>query len=642
MKRYRAVCIACVFAMLLVGPIIGIAGAENTAEGYVQVINSQWTSYTNGNWINDLAFDSDGYLWAASSGGAVCWDTEMETYVKYTSEYGLCSNQLSAVAIAPDGTVWFTSLDNGVSIFKDGIFTTYTMQDGLPSNIVEDIAVASDGTVWVATYSGIASFDGENWKVYADGPGKEIITKVVCDLGGNVWFATEHQGLFRLSGTEWTRYDASTGFSNTVLDLTLADNGTVWASFLDVGLIFFSGEEIVRYPLEDSEFASIRCFHIDEAGMLWAASGQIVGCLIDGEWEYYRGDNTLHLSFKTACMVSGPDGTLWFGGFNGGLSGYRDGDWTVLKTDDWLPDNAVEKVMVTADGALWILSNTAVTYFDGTAAQVYPLRRNAWDLIIASDETVWVSFLSSGIYRFDGSLWTYYGPGNSPNGFQDSVDFTTAPIKLKSGIKGNEWYIEIMPDQDGKLLCRSSFGKVHSLSEGQWSVFKTPVDSITDIIRSSQGVYWISSSDGLFSSTDGKKWKSYPEILDADYYIYNSGALYIMPDGTCWIGSSSGLGCQPVEGDSFIIRRGDGIPNDEIYCITGKSDNIVWIGTFDTWSMTGGSGAAEYDGTTWQTFTASDGLSSNAVLDITAMADSVWFATLGGSEHVPDAIGAVE
>jgi ligand-binding sensor domain-containing protein len=35
---------------------------------------STWTSFTNGNDIRDLAFDGQGNLWAASSGGAVRWD----------------------------------------------------------------------------------------------------------------------------------------------------------------------------------------------------------------------------------------------------------------------------------------------------------------------------------------------------------------------------------------------------------------------------------------------------------------------------------------------------------------------------------------------------------------------------------------
>ncbi|MBN1777003.1 MAG: hypothetical protein JW811_02670 [Clostridiales bacterium] len=626
MKKRRVFTIVCALVLLCAGLQATAGSAADTGSG----ADTQWISYTNGNWINGVAVDSGGSIWAASSGGAVRWDAAAQTYEKFTSEHGLCSNQLSAAAAAPDGAVWLASLDNGISCYRDGAFATYTVRDGLPSNVVQDIAAAPDGSVWAATYLGVSRFDGKTWQTYDDGPGRDIIDEVVCAPDGSVWFAAKQQGLFRLSGSGWTLYDEAAGLSNMVMDLTLAADGSVLASFYNVGLVRFSGDAFAIVPTGDSIFSYDSVYYIDEVGRLWAASGQAMGCLNGGKWEYFGGDNTLPMGFDTTSILSGSDGTVWFGGFRGGLSGYRDGRWTVLKTDDWLPDNALQSVTVTEEGNLWLTSETAVTYYDWETAQVYPLRRSAQKLIVMPDSAVYLSLRNSGLYRFDGAQWAYLGPGNANNGFQDGVAVTTETVKIGGDIAGNEWFTKLLTDRDGSLLCVSNMNRVRKLNGVQWSAFQTPVYAVFDLALSQRGVYWATSDDGLFSSADGKNWAQHPRISDANYMAYDVGALYIAPDGACWIGGSSGVGCQPAQGDSFYFVSGDTVPSDEAACIAGEPDGAVWIGTRDCWSMTGGSGAAVYRDGVWTPFTASDGLSSNAVSGIAVTEGDVWFATLGG------------
>ena len=45
------------------------------------------------------------------------WNTKTGSYVKYTSDHGLVSTVVRAVAMAPDGALWFGTRDNGVSRF---------------------------------------------------------------------------------------------------------------------------------------------------------------------------------------------------------------------------------------------------------------------------------------------------------------------------------------------------------------------------------------------------------------------------------------------------------------------------------------------------------------------------------------------
>ena len=671
MNKHRILYAVCALIFLLAGamPAAAVTGNQTTED--MTVINTEWTSYTNGNWINDLAFDSEGYLWAATSGGAVRWDVDNAAYTKYTSEHGLCSNQLSALAVAPDGAIWFASKDNGISCLKDGAFTNYTVSSGLPSNVINDITVTPDGIVWVATDWDVCSFDGQSWTTYQDTPIKANETNadfILSDSDGNIWCGCHFNGVCRLSETGWIQYDEPEEISSMVYSLALAADGSVWASMLDADLVHYTGDTAEIVPLHTDSMLRIKSIYAQEGGTMWFVNGSDVVYMKDGQWETFY--NEYGQKIDTTCIIEGPDGTMWCGGFMGGLSGYKDGEWTVLQTDDWLPDNTVNKIVADETGGLWILTATAVTYFDGEAAQVYPTNWRAIDLLVAPDGGVWVSLGKNGVYRFDGSQWVFYGPGDTQDGFEDNSlgaflgelegimgddfddvfgedmalfgdmeDFDTAegdasviiqPTQMNAGIEPNPWYLSIEMDTDGRLLCVSMDESVHRLSGETWSVFQTPEDSISDVYVSQQGVYWLSSYAGICRSADGNNWTTYPKIIDPDYLIYHHGNLYVTPDEVCWIASLSGVGCQPADGDSFYFRKGDGIPEENVDCITGAPDGTIWIGT--TYVVTGvsGAGACRYNGSEWQTITASDGLACNAVHDISADAEIVWFGTHGG------------
>ena len=675
MKYHRFACAACSFALLLAGifPATAASGVQTGSD--VAVENTQWTSITNANWINDLAFDSDGYLWAATSGGLVRWDTDAGTYTKYTSEHRLCSNQLSAVEVAPDGTIWLASKDNGISSLKDGVFRSYTVADGLPSNVINDIAVTPDGILWAATGWDICSFDGQSWQIYDNTPLKENNTSailLVCDLDGNLWFGSNYYGVFKKSGTEWTQYAGSEELSSTVYDLALAPDGSVWATLIYADLVHYAGGKAEIVSLNTEEYLSIDCLCVAKDGALWFAEQKDISCVKDGQWETFDGDYTQDI--KTTRIIEGPDGTIWCGGFMGGLAGYRDGEWTVLQTDDWLPDNTVYKVVVTETGAMWILTYTAVTYYDGETATVYPTDWRAQDLLIAPDQSVWVSLSNNGVYRLDGSQWIFCGPGDSQDGFEDnslgamleemetvmgddfdavlgdimnagfmepgmnvtddsngnSVAVTIEPTQTGAGIELKPWYTSLEMDADGRLLCVTMEGAINSLYGGVWSAYQAPGDSVSDILISQQGVYWLSCYDGVFTSTDGVNWKAYPKIIDSNSFIYHMGSIYVTPDETCWIASLSGVGCQPAKGNSFYFGRGDGIPDENVSCVAGAPDGTIWIGTNYSVGAENGSGVCWYDGSEWHTLTAADGLASNAVHGIFADAEHVWFATHGG------------
>jgi hypothetical protein len=66
---------------------------------------------------DDLAFAPDGTVWVADAdNGAFCYDGS--NWTRYTTEHGLVSNNLTAVTVAGDGSIWFGSLESGLVHFQ--------------------------------------------------------------------------------------------------------------------------------------------------------------------------------------------------------------------------------------------------------------------------------------------------------------------------------------------------------------------------------------------------------------------------------------------------------------------------------------------------------------------------------------------
>ncbi len=53
-----------------------------------------------------------------------------------------------AVAVAADGNVWLASNFHGALFYSDGRWVRYTTEDGLTSNNLTFVEVGPDGSVW--------------------------------------------------------------------------------------------------------------------------------------------------------------------------------------------------------------------------------------------------------------------------------------------------------------------------------------------------------------------------------------------------------------------------------------------------------------------------------------------------------------
>jgi signal transduction histidine kinase len=110
----------------------------------------------------------------------------------FTEHDGLARGAVFAVHQARDRSLWAGTLDQGVSRFKDGHFTTFTLADGLASNSVSAILETSRGDLWLATPAGLSRFSGGKWQTYraADGLPSNSVNCLFEDSSGVLWIGS--------------------------------------------------------------------------------------------------------------------------------------------------------------------------------------------------------------------------------------------------------------------------------------------------------------------------------------------------------------------------------------------------------------------------------------------------------------------
>ena len=149
--------------------------------------------------------DSDGIMWLGTFGGLVRYD--LNNFIVFNSANGALFDDV-VLSIEQDafGKIWAGSERGNLvaCVDIDGTSATVTVADllnGQISSEINTIQALPNGDVWFgANTGGIVEYDGVTMRTNLDtnGPGLAVIRGLMRDSDGNIWVATQDQGLWRL------------------------------------------------------------------------------------------------------------------------------------------------------------------------------------------------------------------------------------------------------------------------------------------------------------------------------------------------------------------------------------------------------------------------------------------------------------
>ncbi len=222
------------------------------------------------------------------------------------------------------GDLW-AGTDQGLYLHRSvARWASWRLGASVAANQVNVILRTRDGATWIGTSGGIAILRPDQiieTITSIDGLSLRAITGLAEDDDGGIWVASgrDFPGAFRYYRDRWRRYGPSDGLDAPRVHRIAKDRG---------GQLWFLG--LARRIGEPEPGA----FRYDGAGF--------------EPW----GEEQGLLNGRVYTFAEGPSGELWFGTF-GGLSRWRDGNWTHWSTEQGLRDQRVFTVAVSDDGRAW-------------------------------------------------------------------------------------------------------------------------------------------------------------------------------------------------------------------------------------------------------------------------------------------------
>jgi PAS domain S-box-containing protein len=354
--------------------------------------------------VNDLATDALGTLWVATDHGVVALGRNVR---RYSTEAGLPSSVVRAIAFDRDGTLWVGTRRGLGQLLPSGRFRTFTTKDGLSDDDVSALCGSRDGTLWIGTHEGsLNRFVGGRIEPAAPGSARANggIVTLAEDRAGALWVGTG-QGLERYRSGAVVTAGRSEGLGNEeILNVLARRAGGLW--MLDgAGALLVYENGRARLAAKEGTIAGEGMLGLAESadGSLWIG-GQALHRFQDGVWTSYAhpggevtviapdgggllvaqtaGDGTSTLArfvdgrfepFPTAVrlihvqrLYRDRRGQLWISTGGAGLVRIGpDGGTRAFRARDGLPHDVVYGIEEDGGGDLWVATRGGLARIRG-------------------------------------------------------------------------------------------------------------------------------------------------------------------------------------------------------------------------------------------------------------------------------------
>ncbi|WP_363799874.1 two-component regulator propeller domain-containing protein [Lysobacter firmicutimachus] len=217
-----------------------------------------------------IAQGRDGYLWLGTGTGLYRFDgVQFEPYRPSGPEFA--SNNITALTVAGDGSVWMGFLIGGVSVVRDGRVHHYGPAEGAPTQLIMDLAADRDGVVWAAAASGLARYERGSWRSIGaewgyPGPRADALW---LDARGTLWVTTGTRLVYLPRGAR--RFLDSGEPAGLYASLAQDLQGRIWISDGEHGTRAVAATPALSARLRrtPTAYARLARMRVDRHGALW-------------------------------------------------------------------------------------------------------------------------------------------------------------------------------------------------------------------------------------------------------------------------------------------------------------------------------------------------------------------------------------
>ena len=527
----------------------------------------EYFSTSNGlpdNFVNCLLVSNNGHIWFGTEGGIA--DYNGTGFTVYTVEQGLVSNHVDQLFEDKAGHIWAITAW-GLSVITPDSVITHNKDNALMDNSVLAYFVDSRGRVHISTYpvTGLTIFDDPlNFHKY---PEEEIISDILEDTNGEIWYATQGRGIRIGTGNDSRRLGYVQGLTDEiVLCMMLDHKGRVWCgTYVDGFFVYENGafrrisggrhSEPVAYKIHEDGHHRIWFLTYDDGVWLYD----------DGDFRYFTTENNLVHNIVTG-ITEDKFGNIWLA-TAGGASKYGRVIFEIYDTEQGLPENHVSALFYDSRGRIWCGTYFHLMYI--YRGQLYSFGEDkgfgegVTPLSFAEDA-------QRNIYiGTDIGLLYYNGRSIQPVLFNGS---TTEDIQ----------FFSLLYTEGRELWCATDSG-IYIYQNG---AARPPVDAerlinqkVNDLELVGDRVYCATEGGVSVFALDGRFISSYT-TSDS---LSSNVCLDLAHDfqNNVWVATDRGLSKIEAGGNNGINRfeTGDGPSSSTTYFVEITDSTSLWIGT---------------------------------------------------------------
>ncbi|MFQ5602032.1 MAG: two-component regulator propeller domain-containing protein [bacterium] len=611
----------------------------------------EWQSFTSVGVIQDIDV-KNGVVWSGSNGGALQMDISRGEFTKFTNTEGLSGNEIVAVEIDDQATVWFAladgvlnryfpetdswhvineypnevitdlvsvgdslyvGLDTGVSLFiisKNEVKETYLNFGFSRGKIVEKVRAnsvfISSRDIWVATDRGLAQASlsktnlqaPDNWTKHTTQNG--LLTNIVHEVvvRDTIPFAATNVGVMQFVEGRWQKVGT---LNANVLSIDVAQPNSLFSQativiLTSTGVFYLDASG--QWLRLGASLNDISAFKADDLGNVWIGRKDKGLAKINFEfnppdWQLFETNSPASNNFKGLALDA--KNRLWCASQGGGIHMWDGQNWRNWSRNDDLKSDDQRTVLVDSSGRIWFGSwGGGITIFEEASDNFTISKIDTTDGILAGSDTPAFVLITNLIADRHGNIWIVNRQAN------------------------NARVLAVNTPDNRYQYFSSTFQEI-----GTPFIMTMEIDNADRVWIGTEdrGIKVIDYGSTLFDKNDD----DYSQGLNTSEGLFSNKitALKEDRDGVMWIGSEEGVN-KWFQG---MVRNEFGLINDFVNTIGVDARNNKWFGTAN------GVSVLSNDGVSWTHYTTGNSpLVSGNVLSFAFNFESgeVWIGTSNG------------
>lgn len=368
---------------------------------------------------------------------------------------------------------------------------TYPVLNGQPLKSlppVYSITQDANNALWLGTNSGVLHLTNNTLHYYnkKNGLSDNTFYDVLTDAEGDVWLASDGQGLFRFSGTQFTGLDESMGLpSGQIMAITADRNGKLFLGTYDAGLYTFENGQVYPLAFPSNPVPSITAMCMTRDGRLWIGTrGKGLWRYSNIFWQYTYPDHHFPSNIITA-LYPDTSGKLFIGFVNGAIVHSADSFKRIpvtLTVESFLTVGN-DSVLMATDNGIKLYSGGVVTPFK-TGTEADSATPQCFALL---NDELWIGTSDNGAICYN-------------------MKTKRSFVFNKSNGLHSDFIYNIIADNDGNIWIGTGFG-IHKIGKGSGSnrqiVFYGREQGITGMESNHNAVVKMRDGSIWFGTTNG-------------------------------------------------------------------------------------------------------------------------------------------